>query len=177
MKLKNLVFISCFFLLILISFGFLIAGNSGAIIVSGSSDKYSENDIDFMESVLTNTTYGYAVPPNNIIKEHNITWSDFKGAIEEMNNQGISELHLYLTTHGEESGLFQFNNDIVETNAIVNAVQSSDALTIHIIVDACYSGLLYNGLKSLIGTNGTIITSADENHVSLWDRNILLLEI
>ena len=71
-----------------------------------------------MESALTNSTVGYAIPSDNIIREHNISFSGFRDAISEMNSKNLSELHIYISTHGTESNSFFFDGMAIKTAVV-----------------------------------------------------------
>ncbi len=152
-----------FILWIFIENVFSIAGNVGAIIISGSSEVAFSRDVSKMTSTLTNTSVGYGVPSSNIYFGNNVAFSDFQTAINQMNTNGVSDLHIYISSHGCKNGI-SFSGGPISKSDFISAINQSSATTKHIVLDSCYSGTFYNDLLSVVRPNGSAITATDENH-------------
>ena len=155
-------------ILILISSAYLLANNIGAIIISGSTESAFGRDVSHMTSALTNTSVGYGVSSSNVYSGNNISFADFQSAISQMNSNGVSELHFYISTHGSPNDMIKFSDGWVSKNDFISAIGQSTASTKHVVLDACYSGKFYNDLKQVVGEDGTAMTSTDENHTSRY---------
>lgn len=136
----------------------------GAIIISGSNESAFSHDVSKFKTALTDTSVGYGVPINSIYSGTNQTFNQFRDAISQMNNNAITELYIYLSTHGTLSGGIKFSNGMVSINTFVSAVTQSSSTTIHVVLDYCFSGLIYYRLSNALGPNCTVITAADETH-------------
>ena len=140
-----------------------IANSVGAIIISGTHHRSFGRDVSNMFDALTNTSVGYGISSSNIYSGTNQSFADFQSAITQMNNSGISELHMYMSSHGNKNTI-KFSDRSVSKNEFISAINQSSALTKHIVLDSCFSGTFYNDLSAIVGQDGTIITAADENH-------------
>ncbi len=162
----------CYFFTIIIAFSCLLvaislANSVGAIIISGSDHFSFANDVSNMTAALTNTSVGYGISSSNIYSGNNQSFANFQSAINQMNNSGISELHIYVSTHGNK-GILKFGDSVVSKAEFISAINQSSASTKHVVLDSCYSGSFYDDLSCVVGQNGTVITSADENHESRY---------
>ena len=145
-----------------------IANSVGAIVISGTHHNSFGRDVSNMVTALSDNSVGYGV--TNIYSGTNQTFSDFQTAITQMNNNGISELHVYISSHGNKNTI-EFSGQLVSKVDFISAINNSSAATIHIVLDTCYSGTFYNDLSAVVGQNGTVITSTDSDHsaYSLWN--------
>ncbi len=172
-SLKRLkICLAFFFASIIVIWSFIlaaiaVANSVGAIIISGAGFFSFNNDVNNMTAALTNTSVGYGISTSNIYSGHNQSFAEFQSAVSQMNNNGISELHIYVSTHGNKN-IIQFSDRTVSKNEFISAINQSSASTKHVVLDSCYSGTFYNDLSGVVGQDGTVITSTDENHVSRY---------
>ena len=143
----------------------------GAIIISGDSEPAFDNDVSSMVNAFTNPSGFYQIPSGNVYSGGNQTYEQFTVALNGMVNSGVSELEIYLTTHHHADGTIHFADgdypDATFVQAILAVVQSG--VEVNIVIDACYSGMLYDDLTIALASQCptcTIISSTDEYHTS-----------
>ena len=143
------------------------ANSIGAIVISGTHHQSFGRDVSNMVTALSNTSVGYGI--TNIYTGTNQSFTDFQAAITQMNNSGVSELHVYISSHGGKNTI-RFSDQSVSKSNFISAINSSNASTKHVVLDSCYSGTFYNDLSAVVGQDGSVITSTDSDHVarSLW---------
>lgn len=117
-----------------------IANSVGAIIISGTHHRSFGRDVSNMFNALTNTSVGYGISSSNIYYGTNQSFADFQSTITQMNNRGFSELHMYISSHGNKNAI-KFSDRSVSKIEFISVVNQSSALTKHIVLDSCFPEL------------------------------------
>ena len=141
--------------------------NDGAIIISGKSTPAFNGDVSRYYTAATSND-GLGISTGNIILIEGASLSDFNQAITTMNNNGISNLYIHVSSHGLENKIL-LGGQRVSADDFAEAISNSEAENLTVTIAACYSGSLINEISSATeGKNLSIFTSSDEKEDSYY---------
>ncbi len=132
----------------------------GAIIISGVSNPAFNGDVSRYHTAAT-ASNGLGISENNIITVQGASLSDLVQSITTMNNRGIDNLYIHVSSHGLEDKIL-LGGQRVSADDFAEVISNSDAEDITVSIAACKSGSLIDELSSEVeGKNLNVFTSSD----------------